>query len=395
MTASQRVRLGDVCAQEREAIKPGECPDLRYIGLESIEVGTGQFVEGELSKTPEEPRAISFRFTSDHVLYGKLRPYLNKVALPDFAGKCSTEIVPLRPGPRIERSYAAYFLRTGHTVSQINARTAGARMPRADMDMVLGLELWLPSMTEQRQIIDILSRAECIVHLRREAQKKAAELIPALFLDMFGDPAANSKGWRIEKFANIAAKERHSIKAGPFGSALKKEVYVPSGYKIYGQEQVIRDDLTYGDYYISAEKFRELESCRIQAHDLLISLVGTFGRISVVPEQFEPGIINPRLMKITMDRAKVLPLFMKGLLTSKAMRERIWSVSHGGTMRIVNVGIMKALDVPIPPIEMQAAFERAYLDARSIEALQSDASTKADEAFDALLTCTFAAQENR
>ena len=53
----------------------------------------------------------------------------------------------------------------------------------------------VPPIDEQRRIVDILSRAEGIVRLRREAQKKAAELIPALFLEMFGDPATNPKGW--------------------------------------------------------------------------------------------------------------------------------------------------------------------------------------------------------
>ena len=56
----------------------------------------------------------------------------------------------------------------------------------------------VPPLPEQRRIVDLLSRAEGIVRLRREAEKKAAELIPALFLDMFGDPATNPKGWPVE-----------------------------------------------------------------------------------------------------------------------------------------------------------------------------------------------------
>ena len=99
------VCLRDVCAQDRETIKPGDRPELRYIGLESIESNTAQFVKGELSKTPESPQANSFRFGMQHVLYGKLRPYLNKVALPDFEGKCSTELVPLRTSPTIDSDH--------------------------------------------------------------------------------------------------------------------------------------------------------------------------------------------------------------------------------------------------------------------------------------------------
>ena len=208
-------------------------------------------------------------------------------------------------------------------------------------------------------------------------------------MDMFGDPATNPKGWPVKLLGDLAADEKYAIKAGPFGSALKKEMYVPSGYKIYGQEQVIRDDLTYGDYYIGEKKFRELSSCRIQPHDLLISLVGTFGKISVVPEKFEQGIINPRLMKITLDRSQVLPRFMKGLLSSYAMRCRIEERSHGGTMSIVNVGIMKSLEIYVPPLELQNRFCFHTEAMASIQSQQSVAISKSLATFEALLGRVF------
>ena len=161
------VHLGEVCQQSRKSIKPGEREDLSYIGLESIESGTGQFAKGALSKTPEVPLANSFRFGPEHILYGKLRPYLNKVALPDFEGKCSTEIIPLLPNKEVDRAYLAYFLRSRRIVDLISARTAGARMPRAEMDFVFSLSLPLPPLPEQHRIVDLLSRAEGIVRLRR------------------------------------------------------------------------------------------------------------------------------------------------------------------------------------------------------------------------------------
>lgn len=154
------VRLGEVCQQCRESIKSGERGDLSYVGLESIESNSGQFVKGALSKTPETPQANSFRFGPEHILYGKLRPYLNKVALPDFEGKCSTEIIPLLPSAEADRAYLAFFLRSQQVVDQISARTAGARMPRADMDFVLSLPVPLPPLPEQHRIVDLLSRAE-------------------------------------------------------------------------------------------------------------------------------------------------------------------------------------------------------------------------------------------
>ena len=102
-------------------------------------------------------------------------------------------------------------------------------MPRADMGMVLRLELSLPSPDEQRRIVDTLSRAEGIVRLLREAQTKAAELIPALFLDMFGDPATNPRGWKTVRLGDLAEK----MSDGPFGSNLKTSHYVQAGVRVF------------------------------------------------------------------------------------------------------------------------------------------------------------------
>jgi type I restriction enzyme S subunit len=106
--------------------------------------------------------------------------------------------------------------------------------------------------------------------------------------------------WAFCSLEQIRANRPHAIKAGPFGSALTKNCYTPSGYKIYGQEQVIRADAEYGAYYISEEKFQELKSCAVASGDLLFSLVGTIGKVLVVPDTFAKGIINPRLVKISL-----------------------------------------------------------------------------------------------
>ncbi|MEJ7688038.1 MAG: hypothetical protein WKG52_14205 [Variovorax sp.] len=124
MKQASVVRLGDICRQDRITIKPGEREDLRYVGLESIEAGTGRLQHNLPSKPAHAPRANSFRFDEGHVLYGKLRPYLNKVALPDAEGKCSTEIVPLRPCADVDRRFLAYFLRAPQTAARIAARSS-------------------------------------------------------------------------------------------------------------------------------------------------------------------------------------------------------------------------------------------------------------------------------
>jgi len=151
------------------------------------------------------------------------------------------------------------------------------------------------------------------------------------------------------------ANERNSLKAGPFGSSLKKECYVESGYKTYGQEQVIRGDINYGNYYISENKFRELESCKVKADDVLISLVGTYGKILIVPEKHEPGIINPRLLKVTLDKQKILPTYFVEAFRQGTVIAQVANLSYGGTMNILSLKVLKSLKLPVPPLATQQA----------------------------------------
>ncbi|MDZ7540899.1 restriction endonuclease subunit S [Clostridium perfringens] len=173
---------------------------------------------------------------------------------------------------------------------------------------------------------------------------------------MFGDPVINPKGWKYPKIEEVVANEKNAIKAGPFGSALKKEYYIKSGYKIYGQEQVISGDINLGDYYISEEKYKELENYAIKSNDVLISLVGTYGKLLIVPTIFEAGIINPRLMKITFNSNLINTIYFKFFFQSESLRNRLSDNTHGGTMPILNVGIVRNINIPIPPIELQNQF---------------------------------------
>ena len=161
--------------------------------------------------------------------------------------------------------------------------------------------------------------------------------------------------WPMVEIAQIAAPHKYSIKAGPFGSTLRKESYVSHGYKIYGQEQVIRRDAAYGDYYISKEKYLELENCKVQAGDVLISLVGTFGKTLIVPKGHEPGIINPRLMKVTLNKQKMSPEFFITIFAQDTVTSQIRAASHGGTMNILNVRTLKNINIPVPPLSIQKA----------------------------------------
>lgn len=376
------VRLGDYCRQDRTTVRPGERPDLRYIGLETIESGTGQFQDGELSKTPDVPQANSFHFGPEHVLYGKLRPYLNKVALPEFEGKCSTEIIPLRPDAALDRRYLAYFLRSADTVAHISERTAGARMPRADMDFVLGLQLLLPSLDEQRRIIDLLSRAEGIVRLRREAQKKAAEIIPALFLDMFGDPAKNPKEWPLMRVGDVVSRfdGGKNLQAGGEGCSdfrILKVSAVTSGRYIEAESKPTPRGYVPPPNHV------------VRVGDMLFSRANTeelVGATAVVIATNGHALLPDKLWRFVWAEP-VEQRYMHALFQNRHVRRELGKLSSGtsASMRNISQGKLFELRLPVAPLVMQKIFGRHAESMESVLAQQTTALRRARATFDALL----------
>ena len=147
------------------------------------------------------------------------------------------------------------------------------------------------------------------------------------------------------------------IKAGPFGSNLTKDMYVSSGYRIYGQEQVIPNDFSIGDYYITEEKYQELKQYQITTGDILISCVGTFGKIAIVPRDIEPGVINPRLMRLRCSTT-VTSEYLVTILRSIVVFEQFSFLSRGGTMDVVNIGTLNEIVLSVPKISEQSTIVR-------------------------------------
>lgn len=161
------------------------------------------------------------------------------------------------------------------------------------------------------------------------------------------------EGWVWATVEQLAKNEPNAIKAGPFGSSLKKSFYMPKGFKIYGQEQVLRDDPYFGDYYIDKRLYETLKSCAVQPGDILISLVGTIGRVLILPKDIEPGIINPRLVKLSLDNRIINAKFIKAYIQSPYVKHLFSLSSHGGTMDILNLTILKEIPIPLPPLDEQ------------------------------------------
>ena len=200
--AWKTVKLADVAEIERSVVAPSQIASgTTYVGLEHID-GGGSFVNVGTVQAGELASA-KFHFDSAHILYGKLRPYLKKVARPSFQGVCSTDILPIRPGRDLDRGFLYYYLRQPRLIELATVRCSGANLPRLGANTLAEFRVALPPLPEQRRIAAILDKADTIRRKRQEAIRLTEEFLRSAFLEMFGDPVTNSTRWPLRPFESF------------------------------------------------------------------------------------------------------------------------------------------------------------------------------------------------
>ncbi len=159
------------------------------------------------------------------------------------------------------------------------------------------------------------------------------------------------KHWEIKQVRYLLLDGQEGIKIGPFGSALKLEDMVEVGYKVYGQENVIKKNFSLGKRWISENKFKAMQVYRIHAGDILITMMGTSGKCEIVPDDCQTGIIDSHLIRLGLKKEKMLPRFFKLLIDGTLEIEyQVKVQGKGSIMHGLNSSIIKNLELPLPPL---------------------------------------------
>ena len=166
--------------------------------------------------------------------------------------------------------------------------------------------------------------------------------------------------WESLLFSEIT--KSNSIKIGPFGSQLKKELLTRSGYKVYGQENVYENNFEIGNRYISKQHFMDLKSCELLPGDFVISMMGTIGKCAIVPNNIEQGIIDSHLIRIRLNNEVIEPQFLLQMFSSKQILSQIKRLTVGGIMEGLSSSIIRKIMIPLPPLTEQKVIAQALND---------------------------------
>jgi len=202
---------------------------------------------------------------------------------------------------------------------------------------------------------------------RREAGDESAKELLARIMstrpEKYKKPAAPDiegmhelpNDWVWASWDMVLANDDGAFRRGPFGSTLKKALFVESGYKVYEQYCPINDDPSYERYYISEELYNKLKSFQVRGGDYLISCSGvTLGRITRIPEIYKEGVINQALLRVRINGELITHKYFVHIFRSPFFQRLLFKNSTGSAIpNLKGVSELKKLPLPIPPLAEQ------------------------------------------
>jgi len=341
----QMRKLGDVCRFDKAQ---GNHRGLPYVGLEHIESDTARFIG---SSEAQPVKSSTFRFSDEHVLYGRLRPYLNKALAPDFEGHCSTEIFPLKPSPELSREYLLFWLLSDETCDRINATCTGARMPRAQMNDVLDFKIPVPPLPEQQRIVGLLDEAfEGLATAKANAEKNlqnARALFESHLQSVFSQ---RGPGW-VEKPLSELCESSRVITYG----VIKLGDETPNGVPCLRTSNVrwLRIE-TEGMKRItpalSSEYFRTI----LKGGEVLVNVRGTLGGVAVVGAEMAGWNVSREVAVVPVDRGRINPSFLSYFIGSGVSQQWLGGVKKGAAYIGINIEDLRLFPVAAPKLAEQS-----------------------------------------
>lgn len=386
-TGSRIVKLGDVCSLDRIHNKGAALP---YVGLEDIVSGEGRFIG---STEPKKVQSSTFKFTPEHILYGRLRPYLNKVYLPDFGGHCSTEIFPIRLTFNADRRYLYYWLTMESTVKEIDRTSTGARMPRANVEAILDFPIPLPPLPEQQRIVAILDEAFAgLATATANAEKNLKNARELFESNLNATFEQTDRTWQTKSLEELCEDDR-IITYG----VIKLGREFPSGVPCLRTSNVrwLRIDLE-GIKRIAPDLSKEFRRTILRGGEVLVNVRGTLGGVAVVQPGMKGWNVSREVAVVPVDAGRIESAYLAHFIATKRSQNWLTDVQKGLAYVGINIADLRTLPISFPgrnrQLQLIARLQELSYEARKLEAIYNRRLLQLAELRQAILHAAFSGE---
>ncbi len=330
---------------DKKMPEPGD--EKTYIGLEHLNSGSLAVTRwgGEI-----ELKGQKLVMKKGDVLFGRRNTYLRRAAIAPHDGIFSAHGMIFRPKTEvIDPDYFPFFIASDYFMNAAIRISVGSLSPTVNWKTLKELEFDIPSLEQQRESAKILKAANELKESYQALLLKTDDLVKSQFIEMFGDPVLNEKGWPIVRLDEVS-----EVKIGPFGSLLHKEDYIEGGHALINPSHIINGEIVIDPKLtISEAKYASLSSYMLQPGDVVLGRRGEMGRCAVVDQE---GYLCGTGSMIIRASVEMKPYFLQNILSSPAYRRIIEDKAVGITMKNLNVPTVSALAIPKLPVELQEQY---------------------------------------
>lgn len=217
------------------------------------------------------------------------------------------------------------------------------------------LEIDIPDYRVQISISGTLTKIENIIFTRQQQLQKLDDLVKARFVELFGNPVINNKGWNVSDLGQLTIKIGSG--ATPKGG---KEAYQTDGISLIRSMNVHNGKFEYKELaHISDEQAARLENVAVEKNDVLLNITGaSVARSCVVPTNVLPARVNQHVCIIRC-KDSIMPDFINSLLIDDNYQDLLWSIAgSGATREAITKQQVESLQIILPPISKQEEFSK-------------------------------------
>ena len=332
-------------------------------------------------QAPESAEARRTRVQPGDVLLSITADLGRTGVVPDDIGEAhiSQHLAILRLAPDFDPRFVAAFIGLGPGGRQIKKLDKVGVKSGLNFDDVRSLEIPLPPLPEQRRIADILDKADAIRRKRQEAVKLADELLRSAFLEMFGDPVTNPRGWPTSSFGSVGTLDRGKSRHRPRNDP----ALLGGGHPLIQTGEVANSGGVITSHTQTYSDLGLAQSRKWPAGTLCITIAANIAKTGVLaidacfPDSvvgFHPGA------KVTTEFVQGWLAFLQPLIEARAPQV---------AQKNINLEILRALDLPVPPIASQQRFAEVVALIRAVGARVTRHGETCDNLFDSLVQRAF------
>lgn len=336
--------------------------DVRLIQL--ADICEGEFID-KSARFLTAAKAKELRCTdlvAGDILIARMPDPIGRACIfPGSEQRCVTvvDVCIVRPDPRlVDTSYLCRAVNSGTFRTGLDKYIVGTTRQRISRGNLSKVTIPLPPLAEQKRIAAVLDKADALRAKRRQALATLDTLLQSVFLDMFGDPVTNPKGWPIQTVESLLASGDGRIRTGPFGSQLLHSEFESEGVPVLGIDNVVTNEFRWAaPRCLPAAKYRKFSRYRVFPGDVLVTIMGTVGRVCIAPDDLPECMSTKHLCVFTLDQSKVLPVIIwASFLHDLSVRAQMKVAGKGAIMEGWNSTTIRQLRVKVPPLERQRDF---------------------------------------